>query len=191
VETPPLSGRRVRLREVQPSDYEYLYALTTHPDVSWRWRHRGQALSFDTFSQIVESGTLVHFIVERLANGEPLGYAQAFDASLQWGWCHIAVVLDPAVALGGWALEAPLLFLNYLFEMYELRKLYASVLEFNYEQFASYSGDRYHIEARLENHDWYAGRWWDMLILAMYRTDWMRTGPRLVAKLARPAAVVS
>jgi RimJ/RimL family protein N-acetyltransferase len=191
VETPPLSGRRVRLREVQQSDYEYLYALMSHPDVAWRWRYRGQALSFESFLHRVEPGTLVHFIVERIATGEPLGYMQAFDASLQWGWCHIAVVLDPAVALGGWAIEAPLLFLNYLFEMYDLRKLYASVHEFNYEQFASFAGDRYHVEARLADHEWHAGRWWDMLILAMYRRDWERTGPKLVAKLAKPKAVVA
>jgi RimJ/RimL family protein N-acetyltransferase len=186
-----MSGRRVRLREVQPSDYEYLYRLMSHPDVAWRWRYRGQAISFEAFTQVVERGTLAHFIVERLATGEPLGYLQAFDASLQWGWCHIGVVLDPAIALGGWAIEAPLLFLNYLFQMFELRKLYASVLEFNYEQFASFAGDRYHVEARLTNHEWHDGRWWDLFILALYQTDWTRTGPALVAKITKPVAVVS
>ncbi len=191
MESPPLSGRRVRLREVQPSDYAYLYALTSNPEVAWRWRYRGQALSYESFVQRVEPGTLVHFVVERISTGEPLGYMQAFDASLQWGWCHCAVVLDPAVALGGWAIEAPLLFLNYLFTLYELRKVYASVLEFNYEHFASFSGDRYQVEARLANHEWHAGRWWDLLILALHRTDWLRVGPPLVAKLTKPITVLS
>jgi len=179
----------VHLREVQASDHEYVYNLVTHADVAWRWRYRGASIPFETFSEQLEAGTLVHFIVERVSTGAPLGYMQAFDASLMWGWCHIAVALDPAVALGGWALEAPLLFLNYLYEMYELNKIYASVLEFNFEQFASFAGDRYIVEARLESHEWHAGRWWDLFILALYRRDWSRTGPALVEKLTRPMRV--
>jgi RimJ/RimL family protein N-acetyltransferase len=191
VKTPPLSGRRVRLREVQPSDVDYLYRLTSDPDVAWRWRYRGQSIAFETFAQQLEISTLVHFVVERISTGEPLGYMQAYDASLQWGWCHIAVVLDPAVARGGWAIEAPLLFLNYLYEMYDLNKLYASALEFNFEQFASFTGDRYHVEARLESHEWHAGRWWDLFIIALYRSDFWRTGKALVDKLSRPIPVAS
>ena len=81
MELAPLTGRRTRLRAVLPSDYEYLYMLVTHPEVAWRWRNRGNAISFDAFVQQLWAGTLVHFVIERKENDQRLGYVQAFDAS--------------------------------------------------------------------------------------------------------------
>ncbi len=88
--------------------------------------------------------------------------------------------------MGGWAIEAPLLFLNYLFSMWDFRKLYAAVVEFNFDQFSHFAGDRFHVEARLAANEWHDGRWWDLLILAMYRRDWERIGPPLVERITRP-----
>ena len=44
---PPLEGRRVRLRAVHPTDYDYLFALVHHPDAAFRWRARGSTVSFE------------------------------------------------------------------------------------------------------------------------------------------------
>ncbi len=186
MEGPPLAGRHVRLRPVLPTDNEYLYALATHPEVTWRWRYRGQSISYEQFVQQLWAGTLVHFVVERRENGQRIGYVQAFDASERHGWCHFAVMLDPMLERSGWAFECMPLFFNYLFTAWNFRKLYAVALENNYEQLRSGAGAWFVTEGRLAEHEWYDGRLWDLILLAVRRDLWERNGPKLVARLTAP-----
>jgi RimJ/RimL family protein N-acetyltransferase len=166
-----------------PADHEYLYALATHPEVTWRWRYRGEAVGYDAFVQQLWAGTLAHFVVERRVNGQKLGYVQAFDASPRHGWCHFAVVLDPTLHRSGWAIECMALFFNYVFTGWNFRRLYAVALEHNFAELRSGSGTWFVVEGRLEDHEWYDGRYWDLLLLTVRREDWERSGPKLVAKL--------
>ena len=39
--------------------------------------------------------------------------------------------------------------------------------------------------------EWHAGRWWDLFIIALYRSDFWRTGKALVDKLGRSIPVAS
>ena len=140
VPAPTLTGRHVRLRAVFPSDYEYLYALANDDELAWRWRYRGASVSPELFQQHLWHNVISQFVVETVESSQRIGHVQAFDASERNGFCHFAVLLDPAVSRSGWSLEALLLFLDYLFAVWNFRKLYAEVLEFNYEQFASGAG---------------------------------------------------
>jgi RimJ/RimL family protein N-acetyltransferase len=171
---PLLTGRHVRLRPIMPGDYEYLYLLTTHEKLGWRWRYRGSTPSPELFQQQLWQGVAAQFVVEHLGDQKPIGFVQAFDPNDRNGHCHFAIVLDPALERTGWALEALLLFLDYLFTIFNFRKLYAEVPEFNYASFASGNERDFKIEGRLREHDWHAGRYWDLFFLAVYREDWER-----------------
>jgi RimJ/RimL family protein N-acetyltransferase/acyl carrier protein len=171
---PLLTGRHVRLRPIMPADYEYLYVLTTHEKLGWRWRYRGATPSPELFQQQLWQGVAAQFVIEHVGDQKPIGFVQAFDPSDRNGHCHFAIVLDPALERTGWALEALLLFLDYLFTIYNFRKLYAEVPEFNYASFASGNERDFKIEGRLREHDWHAGRYWDLFFLAVYREDWER-----------------
>jgi RimJ/RimL family protein N-acetyltransferase len=173
------------LRPVLPNDVEYLYRLSVHPDVTWRWRYRGQSISFDQFAQQLWAGTLVHFVVERIEGNQPIGYVQAFDASERHGWCHFAVMLDPALERSGWAIECLALFFNYVFTAWNFRKLYAVALENNFDDLKSGAGRWFVTEGRLEEHEYYDGRYWDLVMLAVRREDWEKSGPELVEKLTQ------
>lgn len=174
MDAPRLTGRHVRLRTVFPSDYEYLYALATDEELGWRWRYRGASPSPELFQQQLWNGVLAQFVVEHVETKQRVGFVQAFDASERNGHVHFAVMTDPAVKRSGWIIESMLLFLDYLFTVWNFRKLYAEVLEFNYEQFASGAGSVFKVEGRFTEHEWHAGRYWDLLILALYREDFVR-----------------
>jgi RimJ/RimL family protein N-acetyltransferase len=173
----------VRLRPVLPSDHEFLYALAIHPEMTFRWRYRGAAVSYETFLQHLWGGTLVHFVVERKDGGQRIGYVQAFDAAERHGWAHFAVMLDPSLQRSGWGIECMALFFNYMFTTWPFRKLYAVVLESHYDDLASGDGSWFIVEGRLEDHEFYDGRYWDLVFLTVRREDWERSGPKLVAKL--------
>lgn len=182
---PPLVGRRVRLRAIVPADYEFLYALATS-EHAYRWRYRGVTPSPEGFAQLLWHQTLAQFIVERRENGQRLGQVSAFDANERNGFCHIAMMLDPNLTGTGWALEAGALFINYLFSLWNFRKLYGEVLESNFGDFASGAGSWFRVEGRLTQHEFYAGRYWDLLLLALHREDWEPAGVELVRRLTTP-----
>jgi RimJ/RimL family protein N-acetyltransferase len=184
---PTLTGRHIRLRPIFPSDYEYLYALATHEQLGWRWRYRGTTPSPESFQQILWHNTLAQFVIEHVEDNRRIGHVSSFDANERAGFCHIGVLFDPGVARSGWALESLLLFFDYLFTVFNLRKLYAEVLEFNFGQFASGAEHVFKIEGRLADHDWYDGRYWEMLVLALYREDFMRDWHPRVAELIAPS----
>jgi RimJ/RimL family protein N-acetyltransferase len=174
---------------VLPSDYEYVYALTTHELVGWRWRYRGATPNLETFAQALYHNTLVNFVIERRDSPQRIGFAQAFDASERNGWCHIGLTLDPALSRMGWALESGVLFVNYLFTLWNFRKLYATVVEFNAPEFQSALQRGFELEGRLVEHEYHNGRYWDMLLYSYTREAWETTGPALVAKLAEPPSI--
>ncbi len=182
---PPLTGRRVRLRAIFPSDYDYLYALATSEEMGYRWRFRGTSPSPEAFPQGLWHQVLVQFIIERIENGQRLGLVAAFDANERNGWCHIAMVLDPNVAGTGWALEAGSLFVNYLFMLFNFRKLYGEVPDFNYRDLMSGRNRFFREEGCLKDHEYHAGRYWDLHLVAVFREDWERDSLPLLRKLLK------
>ncbi|MGQ0826605.1 MAG: GNAT family N-acetyltransferase [Actinomycetota bacterium] len=182
----PLIGRRVRLRPVYPTDYEYLYMLATHEAVNHRWRFRGTLPSPEAFSQLLWQNTLVQFIVEHKESEQRIGHMSAFNANERSGWCHIGVVLDPALSHMGWALESLALFLDHLFSAFNFRKLYGEILQTAFEDVASGAGRWFQVEGRLGAHEYWDGEYRDLVVVALYRDQWEREGRPLVEKLTTP-----
>jgi len=85
----------------------------------------------------------------------------------------------------GLGIEALGLFINYLFDTFPLRKLYGEVPGFNLESFVSARGRIFREEGRQRDHEWMFGRYWDLVIVAVWRDDWEVSGQPLVRRLAR------
>lgn len=181
---PSLTGRRVHLRPVHPSDYEYLYALATGEQTGFRWRYRGVSPSPESFAQGLWQQVIAQFVVERRSDGERLGHVVAFDANERNGFCHIGILLDPEVEGAGWAFEAAALFVEYLFTLWPFRKLYGEVLEFNYAAFESGRDRWFREEGRLRAHEYHDNRYWDLVLVALHREDWERDASPILRRLA-------
>jgi hypothetical protein len=79
----------------------------------------------------------------------------------------------------GQPIQPTALFINYVFVTWNLRKLYMEVPEFNMDTLWSGSGSFFHQEACFREHDYYAGRFWDKYVLAVYRDEMAEIMPRL------------
>jgi len=183
---PPLSGRRVRLRSVVPTDYDYLYRLANHQVVAPNWRYRGPSPSPGQFAHDLWAGTLVHFMAVRKVNGQRFGYVQAFDASSRNGWAHAAVMLDPMLLRAAWAFECVPLFLNYLFTMWNFERVYAAAPEPIFDACKSGTSSWFRVEGRLVAHEQFHGVARDVVLMTLTRTDWEKFGPGLVSRLTTP-----
>ncbi len=177
---PPLEGRHVRLRPVTPRDYELLQALELNTDLAVRWRFRGSTPSPEQWAQTLWRGVIAQYLVLSPRQQRPVGIVLAYNANFQDQYAYIAAARfetqkrSPVLMLGFG------LFIHYVFTCWNFRKLYLESSDYNYQQFASGVGRYFEVEARLRDHSFFGGRYWDQLTLAMYRHTWMELGERLL-----------
>jgi RimJ/RimL family protein N-acetyltransferase len=169
---PGVQGRRVALRPILRSDYEYLYRLFVDPETAFRWRLRGATPDTRSFESVLWEQVLVQFLIVAPNSGQPLGLVQCFGADLRSGVANLAIVVQKDQTERGIAAEALFLFIDYVFAPWNLRKLYADTPAFNFDRLASANNRYFTVEARLPDRHWYNDRYWDNLILAIHREQW-------------------
>jgi len=164
-------GRFVSLAPIARSDYPFLFKLVTDEECGPRWRFRGVIPREDAFERLLWEGVLTQFAVKDRLGSRPYGVVCAYGANLISGTAKVAVALQPEATGHGFGIEATYLFAAHLFSTWRLRKLYFETPEFNCAQFGSAIGRFLHTEGRLREDEFFGGRWWDTLILAMYPDD--------------------
>lgn len=177
VVAPRLIGRDVYLRAVTPADYAFIQQMEMSSSLANRWRYRGKTMSPAEWAQSFWHDVLVqHLIMDK--RDQAIGLAFVYRANFQDGHAHVAAVRfaseSTPLMLFGLAL-----FLDHAFTCWNFRKLYFETPEYNYAQFASGIGRWFEIEARLREHRFYGGRYWDELILAITRETWIEKGKPL------------
>lgn len=182
----PLIGRKVALRPIVPSDYDFLYQIATSPDVLVGWRHRGAAPPPEQYAQVLWQGVLAQFLAVRKDDGKPIGAVSAYNADLRNQCVSLAVLIAPEFERRGWAMEAGFIFIDYLFKVWNFRKIYLESLEFNVRSFWSGVDKLFRVEGCLRDHEYHDGKYWHLYFLAIYREEWAQAAPRVL-----PASVVS
>jgi RimJ/RimL family protein N-acetyltransferase len=128
---------------------------------------------------------LVQFVAENRADNELVGLATCFGANLREKFAHIAFVSEPRFFRTGIVLDPVTILLNYVFTLWDLRKIYMESVHYNYLNIKSGEGRYFVEEGRLREHQYYGGRYWDLHILALYREVWEENKARAL-RLALP-----
>lgn len=173
-----LEGEHVRLRVTLPEDHAAMYAKEVLGPNAWRWRFRGQPVSFAQYEEMV-SKVWEQYIVQDVATGRDLGIVMAYMYAPTDRHCEMAafrldedkqvkdLVPDIPVAASP-MMQGMALFFQHLFETYGLQKIYLRVGEFNVEQI---EGGLTHFcahEGRKEKHVFANGRWYFEDTYALY-----------------------
>lgn len=146
----------------------------------FRWRFRGATPSPSEFEQALWEGVLAQYIIESSQDSRLLGLVVAYGADTRNGHARIAIALEPNSWSKGWPLEGLILFVDFIFRHWNVRKLYAEVAGFNLERVASGLGRIFREEGCLRDHEWHDGRYWDVHLLAVWRDDWIDLRERLI-----------
>jgi len=168
---------RPRLVPMTAADEPAALRLHTEGGALTSYRLRGQLPSPDAFRRFLWDRVLVQHLV--VSGSDVLGMVTAFEADHRNRHAHVAAIAAPshrATGLVPWAL---LRFVEELFAAFDLRKLYAEVLQPNLESFRSGVGHRFAIEGRLRGHEYVDGTYVDLVVLAATPT-W--TGEREVVR---------
>jgi RimJ/RimL family protein N-acetyltransferase len=73
----------------------------------------------------------------------------------------------------GYGTEAKMLLLNYAFNTLNLRKIYSSAIEYNKRSIAYQMKCGYKIEGRRIKQHFRKGRYWDEILTAVFKKDWL------------------
>ena len=168
----PLSSARVLLRPPDSMDHQTLRQAELSEHLSRRWRFQGAIPSPEEYVAGLWRGTLCQFLVHRLPDSEIVGMVTAYGADFRNGHCKIAgAKFDPADRSSSF-LEGGMLFLNYLFGMWDFHKLYLESPEYNMNQIASGIGKLMTVEGRLRNHFVVGTERYDQILLSITRETW-------------------
>lgn len=178
----PTVGRWCWLRPLTDSDAEFIYRAELTGANLTRYRFAGRTPSRDQVWASFFQGVECAFAVCRRGADEPLGTAVVFDADYRNGHAKLAAAMYDK-QLRGWPLEGVALAIDYAFRVFNLRKLYLDVLEFNLPQFGSAVGTLFEVEGRLRDHHYLDGEYWDMAILSIEQASWKVNRPRLLGHL--------
>jgi RimJ/RimL family protein N-acetyltransferase len=169
-----LSSKRVVLRPVSQNDLPKLYEITIDPKNSYRWRHLGILPTFDEFVSTLFNKVLIQFVITSKNNPtKPLGLVICYSADVNHGFAYIAILTDSKKHFSTIGIESMALFINYLFNIWPFRKLYFESIEYNIYQFKSGFNDLFHQEARYKSHIFHQGFYWDMIVGAIYKEEFL------------------
>jgi RimJ/RimL family protein N-acetyltransferase len=186
-----LVGRSVALRPVNQNDYDFLRQAEVSEQLGPRWRFRGSVPAPEMYPQALWQGVTAQFAIVDARSPAPIGLVSLYNVEHAHGTGYIAVA---DLGSGGGpthVVQGAILFLSYVFKVWNLRKLYAEAYEYNLAQFDSLNGRVLHEEGRLSEHAFMGGRYWDLVTLALYREEWAgwerRVLPRVLPRAAASA----
>jgi RimJ/RimL family protein N-acetyltransferase len=182
--SPVRTGRHTRVRPVAPVDYEWLYTVALHTPAGSRWRLHGEIPTYDQFMSTMLAGAKATCVITDAAGGL-LGMVQLWHHDPLSRHAQVTAFLSPDAEGKGWPLEGVLLFIDYAFAAFDLRKIYVEALEPELASYRSLVGTLLREEGRLRDHQYLFGRYVDGYLLAMYRDDFATFFARVVG--TRPA----
>jgi RimJ/RimL family protein N-acetyltransferase len=161
-----------------------LYEAELSEPLIWRWRHRGTTPRPDEFPNYLWNGVNAQFMVCRRSTDEPVGLVTSYNHNPRNGYTWLAALrFDPTVQSIA-VTEGAGLFMNYLFQVFGYRKIYLEVVEFNLSQM-EHGLHRFFVEeGRFVEHEFYDGRWWDVVHLAAWRDAWQAHGGKIIDRLS-------
>lgn len=181
-----LTAGHTRLVPLNPGFLPQLHQLELSPELSFRWRHHGAHPNPSDF----EAGLwqcLCNFVV--LSDERPVGIVSAYDQDFLGHHCKVAAAKFGVDSGGLSVITGVFLLIDYLLQGWPFQKLYFESPEYNAKQFRSACGTILHEEGRLKNHVFLDGEYADLLVLALYRSEWSTYSEKWFASRQRVSSV--
>lgn len=112
-----------------------------------------------------------YMIILSLTNNTPLGFIYSYDYNTENQYIYTAIFIAEKfrkTTVGG---IAGIIFFNYLFKYFPIRKVYCTVYSYNGMSLKVLNNAGFKIEGILKEHKYFDGKYHDMNIMALYRDD--------------------
>jgi diamine N-acetyltransferase len=170
-----LKGKKVILRAEEREDLKRLHELTRNLDLvvlsDGQWQPEPLAQWEKQFDKRLEDADSAHFVIEvdgKLVGGIGLHHRQRRDGSAQFG----VGIYDPEYLGQGYGRDAIETLLGWAFQIQNYRRIWLETYALNERAVRSYRAVGFVEEGRLREHAFYDGRYVDVLVMGMLRSDW-------------------
>lgn len=173
-----LYGKRIRLRPLDWDDLDVLQKWYEDPDVSY-WAsgshpdtlYSRYALE-EQYERESHSEIIGRFIIETL-DKEPIGLISYKSTNRQIQSVMIGIFLGEKDYWGqGYGTEAVRVFLRYLFEQWNYRRVELETWTGNERAIRTYTKCGFQIEGRLRDGFYVAGQYYDRILMGILRSDY-------------------
>lgn len=165
---PPLANDRVALVPIERVQRARLHELLILEGGAHRWRGLDPGSPAQSIERLLTESVLSQFAIAD-GEGNLCGLVQCLLPNFAHGTAQLGVALSNSYHRRGWPLEAVALFVNHLFCVYPLRKIYVEVPELNLEMFGKRLGVFFAEEGTLWEHEWHLGAYRSVTYFAMTR----------------------
>ena len=172
-----LRTKRVELRPIREEDYAIIFEWHFDPrqiHLWWDERHIQSYSEFvEDFDKRLRYFFFTFFIVIRKDEETdiPVGFTYTSRFNSIDRYVYSTMYLTQEHTGLGIGPEAGRLHIQYLFSVFNIRKIYAEIYGYNEASIKAAKAVGFVEEGRLKQHRWFNGRYWDLLILALYPTD--------------------
>ena len=170
-------GNKVILRPVLESDVPQFQVWMNDPEVT-NFLSAYMPISFkeeqDWFEKVSRPiNNNVTLAIVDMENNKLIGTIGLHKVNMKDGIATTGTSIGDKEYWGkGYGTEAKMLLLEFAFNEMNLRKIYSDVIQFNKRSLAYARKCGYKEEARLPKHFYHKGKYWDKVILAVYRNQW-------------------
>ncbi|MFD0344818.1 GNAT family N-acetyltransferase [Streptomyces sp. NPDC127117] len=166
------TGKRIRLRGIEPDDWTALMRFAEDEErlgdllnpprsaESHRARAKEQAV-------VKSDGDCFQLAIEAADTGEVVGAVGSFHADARSGWFEYGITIGAEFRRNGYAAEAVLLLLRYMFAERRFHKCQVRIFAHNEASLALHRRLGFVEEGRLRDHVFMAGRHHDLVLMGM------------------------
>ncbi len=166
-----LQNEHIRLRPLLKSDYETIFEWHSDLRSLHLWWDDREILPYEAFVEDFQRRLRRHidtlFLIENKETKALIGMVYSYNTSLIDKYTYLCIYLIPEATQQGIGAVAGQMFGNYLYAQYGFRKVYAEVMAFNSPSLKICQRNGFTEEARLKEHRWFNGKYWDQIILSI------------------------
>ena len=164
---PVFNTRHLSLSPLSNDDIPEAYALAMDGTNWIRWILRGSTNSISDYAARLFSPNILSQMVARTrSDGTLVAHVLAYEGTKSH--VKVAIVSSASDRRLGMPGEAFGCFIDFLFMNFPIRKVYVEMLEPEWER-QHHLGRLFGVEGALREHEYYGGRWVDLIIASSFR----------------------
>lgn len=176
-ERPAISGKGIKLMPLSRYNIQDLFLMQNNVDEMYLWTASRDILTESQLEDIFINRLSQYYHVYLLIyneNNDCCGLIYSYDYNVLDGFTYTTIYLQKEFRNQGVAQKSGMLFFDYLFTYYPIRKIYCDVIAYNEHSrhFLQKSGMA--IEGELKQHKFYAGKYYDVIKFSMFRENFYK-----------------